>query len=180
MFGFFGVLAAFGLLALLRRHRGYRYLGYGCGPRGWHHPQYSLEPWHHHPWDRSDGHRHGYGYGPRNRWLDFLLARLDVTPDQASVIRTEMAEFLHHKTEIRDHLRAARDDIATAMRDDSFDATAMGESFAKQDDVIEDFRKRIVGSLARIHDVLEPEQRQRLADLLQRRGGRWGFGPYRA
>ena len=49
---------------------------------------------------------------------------------------------------------------------------------ARHDEKLESLRGEIVGSLGRIHAVLEPAQRERLADIIES-GLRRGFGPYR-
>ena len=53
----------------------------------------------------------------------------------------------------------------------------MGSLFATHDELLEQARKAFVGALAKVHDVLDVEQRRRLARLLTRTRG---FGPYRA
>jgi hypothetical protein len=45
--------------------------------------------------------------------------------------------------------------------------------FSQHDDVIERLRKEAVGALARVHEALDPRQRDELARLLER----GGFGP---
>jgi hypothetical protein len=49
---------------------------------------------------------------------------------------------------------------------------------AKTSATIDELRRSIVGSLAKIHDTLDPEQREQLADWLSRRGP--FRGPYRS
>ena len=65
------------------------------------------------------------------------------------------------------------------MRGDAFDETVMGEVLSRQDDALDKLKKAMVGTLAKIHAVLDERQRARLADFIEsgpRRG--WG-GPYR-
>ena len=90
------------------------------------------------------------------------------------MIRDEAEAFFEKTQELRRELRLSRDDIAKAMRHDGFDEEVMGESFARQDDRIREIREALVGALAKIHDVLDERQRQRLAGLIEsldRRGG---------
>ena len=103
--------------------------------------------------------------------IDRLISRINATPEQGKVLRIEVSEFVEYAKGLRKELGSARGDMAQAMRTDSFDETLMGESFARQDDEIRELRKRLVGSLARIHDVLEPEQREEVAELLERGPG---------
>lgn len=110
--------------------------------------------------------------------MGWLLGRLEATPDQERVIRSEVDAFLEKGTVLERELRLSRDDIAKAVRAESFDEDVMGESFARQDDRLRELRGAFVGSLAKIHDVLDERQRKRLADLLDSAPMR-GFGPYR-
>jgi hypothetical protein len=66
------------------------------------------------------------------------------------------------------------------MRAGAVDETQLGELFARQDDRITEVRKAFVGSLAKVHEALDEDQRKRLADLIaSKRGFGWG-GPYRS
>ena len=55
--------------------------------------------------------------------------------------------------------RRSRQEIADALRRPTFDGVVLGEQFARHDTVIEGARKAFVGLVARVHDTLEPEQR---------------------
>jgi uncharacterized membrane protein len=123
---------------------------------------------------RRGGWRRGFGFGP----LGWALDRIDASPDQARVIRNEVESFYDKAKELRRELRLSRDDIARAVRDETFDAETMGESFVRQDDRLRELRQDLVGALARVHAVLDERQRRRLADLLEGTG-RGGYGPYR-
>ncbi len=70
--------------------------------------------------------------------------------------------------------RRSRQEIADALRQPTFDGVVLGEQFARHDTVIEGARKAFVGLVARVHDTLEPEQRTRLATLVER-GPRFGW-----
>jgi uncharacterized membrane protein len=114
------------------------------------------------------------------RWIvDRLASRINATPEQSEVLRSEADEFFTHVRDLRGEMKGSRSDIARAMRDPLFDETVMGESFARHDDQILEVRKRLVGALVRVHDVLEPEQRDQLAQLIERgpgfRGTRMGW-----
>ena len=65
-------------------------------------------------------------------------------------------------------------EIVDALRRSTFDGILLGEQFARHDTILENGRKAFVGLVAKVHDALEPEQRERLADLLER-GPRFGF-----
>ena len=102
-----------------------------------------------------------------------LIGRLQATPDQERVIRGELEQLFEQARGMRSELTLSRDDVARAMRAESFDEEVMGESFARQDDKITELRKAFVGALAQIHDVLDEHQRRRLAELVERGGPPW-------
>ena len=105
--------------------------------------------------------------------LGMLAARLEATPEQERVMRDELEQLYEQARGLRRELRLSRDDVATAMRGESFDEEVMGESFARQDEELENLRKAFVGALARIHDVLDDRQRRRLAEGLAQAGPPW-------
>jgi hypothetical protein len=124
-----------------------------------------------------------WGDGPRGWGKRFFIRRVidhvRATPEQERRIADAVREF-------RDEVKRAgngegkrsRHELADALRRPTFDGVAMGEQFARHDGVIEGARKAYVGLVARIHDTLEPEQRGRLADLVDR-GPRMGGAPWR-
>lgn len=154
MFGFIvGAAVTFGAIKFARRRHGG--FGHRCHGPG----------------------RHAYGRGHRwrapwatrgrglNRVSDWLAHSLEATPEQYRVIRNELEQLGDKAQTLRGEFRLSRDDIAAAMGGESFDEERMGESFARQDDRIREVREQMVGALARIHDVLDPRQRERLAHL---------------
>ena len=98
-----------------------------------------------------------------------ILEHVRATPAQERVIGAAFEEF-------RDDLKKAgggegrrtRQEIIDALRRPTFDGVVLGEQFARHDTMIESVRKSFVGLIAKIHDALEPEQRDRLAELVDR------------
>jgi len=99
-------------------------------------------------------------------FADWVAYRVDASPEQNRVIRTELEQLFDLFAELRREVRLSRSDIATALRNPSFDEEVMGQSFARQDDRIRQVRQALVGALARIHDVLDERQRGRLASTI--------------
>ncbi|HTM22142.1 MAG TPA: periplasmic heavy metal sensor [Kofleriaceae bacterium] len=158
-------LALLGLFIFKRHHwrrhaYGYGGCGGGCGRRG---------RWHHHHHD----HDHDRGGGPED-----LLYRLNLTQEQEKVVRTEVRKVVDAVRGLRDERDQTRGDLARSVRGDGLDEVALGEMFARHDEKLEGLRNEVVGALGRVHAVLEPGQRERLADLIES-GLRRGFGPYR-
>lgn len=180
MLGFLvGTACLIGLIKVVRAGRRGACGGGGCGGRGWggHHGH-----GHH-------GHGHGWhGGGWRGRgggfWMRGLFERLDTSPGQEKVIKQSVEEFFDATRSMRGELDQSRRDIASALRSGVIDETAMGELFARHDEKLREVRKTVVGSLAKVNDALDEDQRKRLADMLERGLGGGGFGgfgggPYR-
>lgn len=180
---------------------GYGYGGGGCGSR------FQGGPWGHHgghggygygDGGRDEGREDGSGFGPthggpfrthgREGWrrggpffanmmLRRLFEMLDTTPGQEKVIAAAMEELRSEAAKHRAEVKKTREDIAKVMRGASVDETMMGELFARHDSALESMRKALVGAMAKVHEALEPEQRSRLADMIERTPGFWGsFG----
>lgn len=175
----FGGLAAMGIARAIHRHHACMAWGGGGGCYG---------PWrhHHHHW-AEPGDMGAFPFAPHNDtdWGGFagfgggrmrkrfvvraILEHVRATPAQERAIGAAFEEF-------RDELkrvgggegRRTRQEIVDALRRPTFDGVLLGEQFARHDTVIESARKAFVGLVAKIHDALEPEQRDRLAELVDR------------
>jgi Spy/CpxP family protein refolding chaperone len=153
--------------------------GHGCGDRhGAHHED---------EYGRWSGGRRGWGGGFRRGpggsfWLRALFGRLDTTPGQEREIRSAIEEFQRKAIEAKSGLKSTREDLARAIGGESFDDTAIGEASVRADATAAQVKDALTDALRRVHGVLDPKQRERLAELLAkgpsfgRRG--WG-GPYR-
>ncbi len=183
MFGFFiGAACLFGLFAMRRRTwaRSGACMGPGYDYGGGGH------------WARRGPRFHG-GFGGhdlgawaaaepqpgRPQWLSrrfvrWLSTRLDATPEQHHTLVDEFEQLFDKAESMRPEGKLTRLDLSAAIRAESFDAETMGEAFARQDDKLRELREALVGALARIHDVLDDGQRQRLAEIIE--NGPRGFG----
>jgi hypothetical protein len=147
MFGFFfGTACLAGLIFALRGRR--------------HH-------WGHHGY----GH-HGGGRSWRGR-LRWLFMRLETSPGQEKVI-VEAADALTESfAKLRDELGPTRTAVAQTLRGEHFDASTLKETQARHDVLLEELRKTLQQSLAKVHEALDPKQRRELADILEHG---WGYG----
>lgn len=184
------------------RHRLHRYgYGYGgryghhgchsrsCGPRGGWHGYDGHEGSHgdHEgffgghaggPWSRGPWGRGGFGGGGMaDRWASMLAWRLEASPSQSEVIRAAFRSVHDDLHAVGDERKATREDLGKAVGGERFDEQVMGELFARHDERLSQLRASLVGALAKVHEVLEPVQRERLAALFGKRSG--GAGPYR-
>jgi hypothetical protein len=162
-------------------HHHHRHGGWS-GPGGW---ERGLGGWERGPeggfddgpeWGeslREDRWRSAFGGGPR-AWGKRLFIRRVVehvraTPEQERRIADAFREFRGEIEKVgAGEGRRTRQELAEALRRPTFDGVALGEQFARHDDVLEAARKAWVGLVARVHDALEPEQRGRLAELVDR------------
>lgn len=154
----------------------------GCfasGPHGWHPHGWGWRGRH---GDFGGGPWHGFGPGPRSegRWMWAVLARLDLSPAQERVVRNELDGLRKKAKSLREEGPLSRADLARSVRGDDFDESALAAMFIRHDDRLHDLRQDLGGALGRIHAILDPAQRERLADLIERGAPRmaWG-GPYR-
>ncbi|HWL86214.1 MAG TPA: periplasmic heavy metal sensor [Polyangiaceae bacterium] len=206
MIGFvIGTLCLVGLVKVLRRGRvfGGPFAYGGCGPGGYgggapgfgfhgHHGDYRDRS---HDGDgdtyeRGGGADWGGSPGPRGwgRWggwagqhgrrffLRGLFERLDTTPGQEKAILAALDDLQAASKNVKDELRGARSEVASAMRGASFDEVALGGATARVEHGIDTMRRAGIDAFAKIHEALDERQRNQLADWLER--GPRGFGRY--
>jgi uncharacterized membrane protein len=132
----------------------------GCGPGFGHH-----------------GARRWGGHGPgRSFWLRRLFARLDTTPGQEREIRAAIEDFQTSARGAKDGVKEARNDVARAIRSESFDDGALADAGARVDGATSHVREAFASALKRVHAVLDDRQRERLAELLEK-GPPFARGP---
>jgi uncharacterized membrane protein len=141
-----------------------------CG--GWHGGH-----WHRGGW-RGPGEGRGFG---RGGWTWLLLSRLDLSPAQERVVRSEIDTLRQKAKAAREEAGQSRADIANAVRGEEFEEGSLASMFIRHDERLHGLRGDLAGALGRIHAVLDPAQREKLAELIER--GPWrarrGGGPYR-
>ena len=144
--------------------------GASCGGRG-------FKRWGRH-WG---GHRGGIG---GSFWLRALYARLDTTPGQEREIRAAIEELRERARDAKSGLPETRENIGKSVAGETFDTAAFEAVSARFDATAEKMKDALASALKRIHAVLDPKQRERLADIVSKgafgRFGRGGGGPYRA
>ena len=162
---------------------GWRHHGWHGGPHGHHWGRRGwgggLGPDDDDSWGATfrDGGPEGWGGGIRSKrvFIRSVLSHVDATPTQERAIGAAFEEFRGDMKKLGGgETRRSRQEIADALRHPTFDGVVLGEQFARHDTVIEGARKAFVGLVARVHDTLEPEQRTRLATLVER-GPRFGW-----
>lgn len=118
--------------------------------------------------------------GPR-WYLRRMFGWLGTSTSQEKVI-VAAAEDLHASlAEARGEVLSTRLDLASALRQPSFDAATLGDAFSRHDEALRRLRTTAVDAVAKVHEALDEKQRLALAALLERglaRGYR-GRSPYR-
>jgi Spy/CpxP family protein refolding chaperone len=210
MLGFvIGVASLIGLAKLVRRGRcGHYGRGYGnggrCGEERGYGPRggYGHEDGHYRDHDGPHGEERGHGFwghrggfgggfgrgfgrGPARFFMRQLFWRLETTPGQERVMLQAFEEVRQVMRDKRSEIHASREDVAKIISGATFDEAAVGNMFSRHDDALRAIRLAVTGSLAKVHEALTPEQRQRMADMLHRMpdfGQHQGrdHGPYRA
>jgi Spy/CpxP family protein refolding chaperone len=160
MFGFvFGALCLGGLFALIKGRR------YGFHHhRGWH-------------------HRHHFGHGCHRRGfgrfgLHFALDHLDTTPGQEKAIMAALDDLHDEASDLRSRVFSSRRTIGEALRGERLDESALESLVAQHTSDFAAFGARAIAALGKVHEVLDPEQRKRLARLIESGPG-WGFAGMR-
>jgi len=157
-------LGVLGFAAMRHARRCRYYHSYGCD-------HYSRH------WDHW-GH-HG---SPGRRGLYMLFSRIDASPAQERAIISEVDRLKSRLRDIRGGVKDARGDLSAALRGATLDDAALGAVLGRVDTATSDARNAIVEALRNIHGVLDNNQRETLADLVDRGPWAWrrgGGGPYR-
>jgi Spy/CpxP family protein refolding chaperone len=169
-----GAVALFGVLKRVIFHRRYGRFAGGCGPGFGGHGCHG---------EGQDGTRWSRRWGGPGRsfWLRGIFSRLDTTPGQEREIRAAIEELQTTARTAAGGLRNARGDLARAIGGEVFDEVAASEASTRADATSTAIKDAVASALRRIHAVLDPTQRARLAELLEKGPGfgrRWG-NPYR-
>lgn len=112
-------------------------------------------------WRRRMGRR-----GPR-AGARFLAARLGARPDQERVLSEEADALAAAFSDARADLASVRAELADLLSGPSLDASAVGAAIDRRLARLAGVRTRAAEGLARVHAVLDPEQRARLAAMVR-------------
>jgi Spy/CpxP family protein refolding chaperone len=129
------------------------------------------------------GRRGGIG---RSFWLRALYARLDTTPGQEREIRAAIEELRERARDAKSGMLETREGLGKSVAGEAFDDGAFEAVSARVDATSEKMKDALSSALRRVHAVLDPKQRGRLAELVSKGAfGRWGRGsgaggPYRS
>ena len=153
--------------------------------RAWRHQRHdifhSCQPEHHGQGDRGEwggtfmpghGHQGGdpfegqSGFGVR-RPLRFLAHKLDLDPKQVAELARILDELKIERAQAEVDDRRARAEFADAILGAAFDADKAGAAGERRVQSAAKLRDALTRTLAAIHAVLSPEQRERFAYLVR-------------
>ena len=126
---------------------------------------------------------HGRRGGPRRWMMRRLFQHLDTSPGQEKVIASVSENAERVIWQAREQFVRSRGAYAKALRGETFDSAAVNEAFEAQQASVEEVKKAVREGMQQVHEALSPEQRNRLADLVEfgpsrMHGGGCGHGRY--
>jgi len=148
---------------------GHEYAG-GCGGGGHHHG--GGGGWHQSrvydtpPRYEASGDHDGGGFGVR-RPLRFLAYKLDLDEGQVAELAKVIADLKTERAQAAVDERRALSGLADALGAEAFDEGKANDAGTVRVKSTERLREAITKALARMHAVLSPEQRQKLAYLIR-------------
>lgn len=136
----------------------------GCGPgaRGFRHgwSGHGFSGW------QAGGDHEGGGFGVR-RPLRFLAYKLDLREEQVDELARVLNELKTERAQAEVDGRRTLTAFADAVAGETFDATKAGEGAQLRVKSAERLRDAVLSALSRVHALLDPDQRQRLAYLIR-------------
>ena len=156
-----------GMLYWWKTHRGgARHAHAGCGPSaayGWH--------------DRGHGWR-GFAAAPREtelgagafgvrRPLRFLAYKLDLDDEQVTELARILSDLKTERAQAEVDSRRATAALADVIAAEQFDDQRAAAAGSMRVATAEHLRDAVIKALGRIHALLDPAQRQRLAYLIR-------------
>jgi len=123
----------------------------------------------------------GGSLGPRFglRRLFSIARQLDLDREQRRVLEEVAHQVRRAAGDARFESRGSLDALLESVAADSFDRARIEQLAAERGQSIGRVKDELVDGLARIHEVLRPEQRAKLRDLLGAAPPRESEGPYR-
>jgi Spy/CpxP family protein refolding chaperone len=145
--------------------------GSSCGPgggrRGWGSSFGSDESRSGPGFGEGDGDGGGGGPFGVRRPLRFLAYKLDLDEKQVSELARILDELKTERAQAEVDRRRTVSALADAVAGDAFDALKAAEGMKLRVSSAERLRDEVIKSLQRIHAVLDPDQRAKLAYLIR-------------
>ena len=124
-------------------------------------------------WRERHGHdrhyrasRHGSGFGVR-RPLRYMAHKLDLDDEQVDTLAGILNILKTERAQARLDEQRSIAGIADAVEKEEFDQAAAAEALSARVEAAERLKEEVLATLAKTHEMLDPEQRKRLAYLLR-------------
>jgi Spy/CpxP family protein refolding chaperone len=133
-------------------------------------------------WVVRGRHRHGFRHrhGRRRRMLHWIFEELGTSPGQERVIRSALDDLEQELGGLKREMRDARSEFGGVLGGEQFDQAAVDQLFSRAEAGFERLRNRVTENLRTIHEVLDPNQRQKFQSLFDRWSHHVHGGPYRS
>jgi uncharacterized membrane protein len=109
------------------------------------------------------------GYG--GYWV---FRRLETSPGQEKVIRTALSEARDIFRDYRKSNQGVKQQLAPILEAEVLDEHAVNSWLGERQRSLEELKPRLMDIAKRIHDVLDPEQRRKVARFVANSGGHYG------
>ena len=111
-----------------------------------------------------------------DRMIRHLAIEIDATTEQQDKLRAVVGGAVHDLLPVREKLLTARATARDLLTQQTIDRAAIEKFRADQIAVHDATSKRLVQAVADAAEILTPEQRRKLSNMLPPRGGPWGGG----
>jgi periplasmic protein CpxP/Spy len=113
-----------------------------------------------------------------DRMVRHLAIEIDATAEQQDKLRAIVRDAIKDLLPMREKVLAASATARELLTQQTIDRAAIEKFRAEQIATHDTASKRLVQAVADAAEVLTPEQRRKINDMLPARGGRWGGGPW--
>ena len=137
-----------------------------CGPHGGHWGRHAGHGGHGHGPEGGDGGEAFGSFGVR-RPLRFLAFKLELDEAQVTELAAVLSELKTERAQAAVDQRRTTSSLAEAVSGESFDESKARAAADERTKSTERVQGAVVRALARIHALLKPEQRAKLAYLLR-------------
>jgi periplasmic protein CpxP/Spy len=111
-----------------------------------------------------------------DRMIRHLAIEIDATTEQQDKLRAVVGGAVHDLLPMREKLLAARATARDLLTQQTIDRGTIEKFRADQIAVHDAASKRLVQAVADAAEILAPEQRRKLSNMMPPRGGPWGGG----
>ena len=122
--------------------------------------------WRRHTRSQGRSAHHASGFGVR-RPLRYMAHKLDLDDEQIDTLAAILNVLKTERAQARLDERRSVAGVADAVEGEDFDKDAAAEALNARVEAAERLKQEVLTTLERTHEMLDPEQRKRLAYLLR-------------